>query len=171
MVKNLPNYFKPNGELDHEKLPNLTEQQFYELHKTSNNRRTTMAFLDLNFDDVVEPRTVPGDAEYQLRIQSVREGVDKNGNAYLMPNFEIIGEVGAKNFSYFLGLPGPNTDAKQANNKKYKLKNFLDAFNLPYNSDPINDWIGAEGWAILGLEESAEWGEQNFVKKFVKSGR
>ena len=127
-----------------------------------------MSFLDLNFDDVVEPRTVDPDTEYKLRIIDVREGIDKNQNPYLMPRFEILDEVGAKDFTYFMGLPNASMDAKRLNNAKYKIKTFMDAFGLAYNSDPTSDWVGSEGWAILGMEENDQYGPQNFIKKFVK---
>jgi hypothetical protein len=127
-----------------------------------------MSFLDFNFDDVVEPRTVDPDREYKLRITDVRSGTDKNGNPYYMPRFEILDEVGAKSFTYFLGLPNDSMDAKRLNSVKYKIKTFLDAFGLPYDGDPENDWAGAEGWAILGVEENDQYGPQNVIKKFVK---
>jgi hypothetical protein len=59
-------------------------------------------------------------------------------------------------------------DAKRTNSAKYKLKTFMDAFGISYNSNPATDWAGSEGWAILGVEETDAWGEQNFVRKFVK---
>lgn len=127
-----------------------------------------MAFLDMNFDDVVEPTVAPADAEYKLRIVDVKEGTNKNGDAYLMPRFEILEVVGAKDFTKYLGLPTASMDAKKMNNAKYALKVFLDAFKLEYASDPA-DWVGAEGWAILGVENNEQYGDQNFIKRFVKS--
>lgn len=127
-----------------------------------------MAFLDMDFNDVVEPTVAEADTEQKLRILDVKEGTDKNGHAYLMPRFEICDLVGAKDFSYFLGLPHGEMDAKRLNNCKYKLKTFMDAFGLEYASDPA-DWVGEEAWAILGVEENEQYGPQNFVKKFVKA--
>lgn len=124
-----------------------------------------MAFLDMNFDDVVEPTVAPADAEYELRILDVKEGNDKNGNPYLMPRFEVIDVVGAKDFSYFLGLPNDSMDAKRLNACKWRLKTFMDAFKIEYSSDP-QDWVGQTGWAILGVEETDQYGEQNYIKRF-----
>jgi len=120
----------------------------------------------MNFDDVIEPTIAPADAEYKLRILEVREGTNKSGGPYLMPRFEICDVVGAKDFSYYIGLPDASMDAKRLNNTKYKLKNFMDAFKLEYASDPT-DWVGSEGWAILGVENNEQYGDQNYVKKFV----
>jgi len=127
-----------------------------------------MSFLDMNFDDVVEPRAVAPDKEYKLRITEVREGTDKNGNGYILPIMEVLDEVGAKNITYFLGFPREDMDAKQLNAAKYKIKKFCEAFNVDPNSE-FQSWVGAEGWAILGLDETDEWGEQNFIRRFVKS--
>ncbi len=127
-----------------------------------------MSFLTgINFDDVVEPRAVAPDKEYKIRILEVREGTDKNGNPYILPRFEILDEVGAKDFTYFMGLPNDNMDAKRLNTVKFKIKNFLEAFNLDPSTDP-SDWAGSEGWAILGMDDNEQYGEQNFIKKFVK---
>ncbi len=128
-----------------------------------------MSFLtDINFDDVVEPRAVDADKEYKIRIVDVKEGTDKNGNPYALPRLEILDELGAKDFTYFLGRPNPDTmDAKQINSAKHKIKTFLEAFDIDSSADP-SDWVGSESWAILGMKEDEQYGEQNFVKKFVK---
>jgi len=136
-----------------------------------------MGFLDnVDLENVVEPSTVPADAEYKLRIVDVKidpstpDGLprDKNGNSYLLPRFEILDEPTAKEFTRFIGLPNDSMDAKKKNSSGYALKNFLAAFDLEQSAmvDP-QDMVGAEGWAILGLEESEQWGEQNYVKKFI----
>jgi len=126
-----------------------------------------MGFLDIDFNDVQEPTAVPGDEEYKLRIVDVRQADDKNGAPYMLPRFEIQGEPAAKEFTRFLRLPHDGLDAKQLNSCKWQLKNFFEAFDLDPNMASIEDMIGAEGWAILGLEESEQWGEQNYIKKFI----
>ena len=136
-----------------------------------------MGFLDnVDLENVVEPTTVPADQEYKLRIVDVKtdpstpDGLprDKNGNSYLLPRFEIPDEPTAKDFTRFIGLPNDDMDAKKKNTSGYQLKTFLAAFDLEPSAlvDP-SDMVGAEGWAILGLEESEQWGEQNFIKKFI----
>lgn len=124
-----------------------------------------MAILDMDFTDVVEPHAVPADTEYQLRIIEVKEGKDRNGHEYLMPRFEVLDEVGSKDFTYFLGLPHDEMDAKRLNSCKHKIKKFMEAFEIE-NMD-TESWIGATAWAILGVEETDQYGEQNFIKKFA----
>jgi hypothetical protein len=126
-----------------------------------------MGFLDIDISDVKEPTAVPGGEEYKLRISDVRQADDKNGAPYILPRFEISGEPTAKEFTKFLRLPHDGLDAKQLNNCKWQLKLFFDTFDIDPSNIDLEDMIGAEGWAILGLEESDEWGEQNFVKKFI----
>ena len=132
-----------------------------------------MGFLDIDFSDVQEPSAVPGDQEYKLRIVGVKTDengnlpTNKNGQEYLLPRFEIVGEPTAKEFTRYIGMPDSSMDAKQLNNAKWALKSFFEAFDLDPNNVTIDGMVGAEGWAILGLEETNEWGEQNFVKKFI----
>lgn len=136
-----------------------------------------MGFLDdIDYENSQEPTAVPADQEYKLRIVDVKTDLstptglptDKNGNYYLLPRFEIIDEPLAKEFTRFIGLPHEGMDEKKKNSTGYALKTFLAAFDLDSRSisDPT-DMVGAEGWAILGLEETEQYGEQNYVKKFI----
>ena len=127
-----------------------------------------MGFLDdVNLDDAVEPTAVPGDTEYKLRITDAKEDTDKNGNPYLLPRFEAVDHPAAKEFTKFLRLPHPDQSDKEKNNTLWALKLFSEAFDFSFNSLDLESIIGNEGWAILGVEETDEYGEQNFIKKFV----
>ena len=127
-----------------------------------------MSFLDMDFSDVQEPTAVAGDSEYKIRVVDVRQDTDKNGNPYLLPRFEVPDEPAAKEFTKFFRLPHEGLDAKQMNSAKYQLKVFFDAFDIdPASLQQPEDLIGAEGWAILGLEETEQWGDQNYIKKFI----
>lgn len=127
-----------------------------------------MGFLDIDLNDVQEPTAVPGDQEYKLRIIGCKMDDDKNGNPYLLPRFEVEGEPAAKEFTKFLRIPHGELDDKQINSAKWQLKSFSDAFEIDMAAtNSPDDLIGAEGWAILGLSEDPEYGEQNYVKKFI----
>jgi len=127
-----------------------------------------MGFLDYDINDAVEPTAMAGDQEYKIRITSCDQSVDKNGAPYLLPRFEVVGEPTAKEFTKFLRMPHDGLNDKQMNNAKWALKLFADAFELDLSSiESPDDLVGCEGWAILGLEETDQWGEQNFVKKFI----
>lgn len=130
-----------------------------------------MSFIDmsnLNLDDAVELSAVePG--EYKIRITSVKTGTNKNGHPYLMPTFSIEGEAAAKPFTRYYGLPTPDMEEKKLNNTKLALKRFEDAFDIKLsNVQSENDLIGCCAWAILGVEESEEYGTQNTLKRLVK---
>jgi len=135
------------------------------------------SFLEgIDFDNIEAPSAVPGDSEYKLRIVDVKTDLstanglplDKNGNSYLLPRFEIVGEPTAKEFTRYMAIPSTNMDDKKRNSAGYLLKQFLAAFSLNVSAvaDP-QDLIGAEGWAILGMENNDQYGEQNFIKKFI----
>lgn len=128
-----------------------------------------MSLLDLNLGDAVEPKAVDPDREYKIRISEVRSDEDKNGNPYLLPRFEIPDEPASKDFTKFLSVPRDGMTPKQLNTAKWRISEFLQAFgrdpSLPFSPE---DLVGLEGWAILGREETEEYGEQNFVRKFIR---
>ncbi|MFH1547215.1 MAG: hypothetical protein ABIC57_01895, partial [bacterium] len=51
----------------------------------------------------------------------------------------------------------------------YQFGRFAECFGIDY-SRPFSwedDLNGLEGWVILGLKKSEEYGDQNIIKKFV----
>lgn len=131
-----------------------------------------MSLLDLtdyDLDNAEEPKAVKAGEEYKLRILSVENGTDKNGLDYYMPRFEIVEHPASKDFTYFLHVPDKDKmNEKQLTRARWAMKNFLQCFGLSTGpTNPDDDWPGQEGWAILGMREDEQYGEQNFVKKFV----
>lgn len=127
-----------------------------------------MSLLSMNLGDAVEPKAVPADEEYKIRILTVRSDTDKNDEPYLLPMFEIPDQPTSKGFTKFLRIPHQGLDAKKLNSAKWGMTMFLEAFGM----DPGRDFdpeelVGKEGWAILGMEETEQYGEQNYVKKFI----
>ncbi len=130
-----------------------------------------MSIIDLtdtNLDDAVEPTVVDGDAEYKLRIVDCKVDKNKHGNPYMLPRFEVSDEPISKEFTKYLPLPYSGMDEKDLNNTKLKLSRFFEAFGIDASA-PIDseDMIGLEGWAILGVETDDQYGDQNYVKRFV----
>ena len=126
------------------------------------------SLLDIDCDDAQEPTVVAADEEYELRILEAKTDVNKSGNPYLLPRFEVVGEATTKDFTKYLGLPHAEMDAKQLNKAKYGLKNFLECFGMPTSGQlQVDDMNGLTGWAILGGEDNEGYGEQNYIKKFV----
>jgi hypothetical protein len=127
-----------------------------------------MGFLDINLSDAVEPNVVPGEEEYQIRLLSITEGTDKNGYPYILPRFDIPDHPTSKDFTKFLYLPRDGMDSKELNKIKWNLLNFLNAFNIDHSQQiDLNMVGGSTAWAILGVSENEQYGEQNYVKKFI----
>jgi len=126
------------------------------------------SLLDIDVSSAEEPKVVPADEEYKLRILDATIDRDKNDEPYLLPRFEVVDEPLAKDFTKFLRLPHDGLNEKQLARVQWNLKLFLEAFDLPTKGrlDP-EDLKGKVGWAILGIEDNEQYGEQNYVKKFI----
>lgn len=127
-----------------------------------------MGFIDgMNFDDVVEPTARP-EGEYELRIVEIKQDTNKNGEPYILPRFEMVGEVGAKSVGRYMALPIATMDAEKLNKTKLALKRFFDALGVDASQGiDLDSLVGETVWAMLGLEEDEEYGEQNFIKRFI----
>lgn len=125
-----------------------------------------------NVEDAKEPIVMEANSEVKLRIIGVKTGKDKNDLDYIMPRFDIPVSEFAKDFTTFLHVPTrdlANSDKKKFERAKYAMKEFMLTFEIDPNrpGDPEGDWLGREGWAILGVQNTEEYGEQNYIKKFV----
>lgn len=127
-----------------------------------------MGFLEgMNFEDVVEPTAVP-EGEYELRIIEVTQDLNKNNEPYIMPRFEIASEPTAKEVTKYMALPIATMDEKKLNKTKLNLKRFFEALGVDASSGvELEQLQGETVWAVLGLEESEDYGEQNFIRRFV----
>ena len=134
-------------------------------------------FSDENLDDAVEPQAVP-EGEYTVQIKDFKANEagevileDKNGNPYILPLLDVVDcpeAEYAKRFSYFIGLPHDDMDAKQMNACKSRLKLFFQAFKMDGSGRiDFNDMIGLKADAILTVREDTGYGEQNNVSKFI----
>lgn len=124
-----------------------------------------------SLDGVQEPRVAEANSDTKLRILDVTTGTDKNGRPYVLPRFEIVGDDLAKDFTKFLTVPTKELaeeDKKKFERCRWAMKEFMEAFGIdPARPGSEEDWVGYEGWAILGIQTSDEYGEQNYIKKFV----
>jgi hypothetical protein len=140
------------------------------------------SFLDLSnekVDDAVKPEAAPA-GEYTVKITDLRTDDDgkaimfsKSDTPYILPILEIVNAEGCEyfnNFSHFLGLPHDGMDAKQKNRCLVNLREFFQAFGIEYGGEMnVEDWLGNEAEAIVGVKDSGEYGEQNFVKTWVST--
>jgi hypothetical protein len=129
-----------------------------------------MSIVNLAGDvnDAVEPIVVAAGEEYKIRIIGCDSKMNKNDEPYMLPRFEVSDEPLAKEFTKYLPLPFQGMDEKKTNNAKLGLKRLFDAFSFEPSGDfDTEDLVGLEGWAILGIEKNDQYGDGNFVKRFV----
>jgi hypothetical protein len=123
--------------------------------------------------DAQEPTVLPKGTEVKVRIIQVRQGTSaKSGNDYLLPLYEVLGDgmEMVKEVSDFLWvLDKEALTAKEYARALDQFKKFAKCFGIDLSRpfDPDEDLIGLEGWIIVGLRKSDEYGEQNTVSKYI----
>ncbi len=132
-----------------------------------------MSLMEINTDGVLEPRILNAGEEARLRVISVRSGVDKNDENYLMITCEVVDVPEAKEIMYMLYIPSSTMDPKKLNRTKWDWTVFAQAtgFDLSRPFEPEDDLIGLEFWAVLGVRKSDEYGDQNTIRKFLSFTR
>lgn len=122
-----------------------------------------------NFDDTHDEIILEDGSEVLLRVISVDSGVGAKG-PYKRIGYEIDGEPYAKAVYNIMSLPNADDDPRKRNKKNLRLRDFLIAHSMPIDrAFNWNDLLGVEVWAILGVEESEQYGDKNTVKKYTKS--
>jgi hypothetical protein len=127
--------------------------------------------IDVDTSDAVEPSVVE-DGEYKIRITGFNKDngkiirIDKNGGKYFLTVFDIPNEPASKSFSKFFSIPDESQmDKKKLNSSKWDLELFKRAFGL--SEINFSTMVGAEGWAMLGTQVDEQYGDKNYVKKFI----
>ena len=132
----------------------------------------TGSFLDFNLDEVPELHAVPGNREYRLKVRDANvqesKGDQTAGQDLILMRFNIEDEPDTKQVTYPIMLPHDSLDEEQNNNRKRQLKRVVEALGLdPASGFNIEELVGEECWAILTVEESAQYGETNSIKRFI----
>lgn len=132
---------------------------------------TDYSSLENEISGAQAPTALPAGTEAKLRIINVRSGIsEKNDCKWYNVVFDIPEEPLAADFSdFFWELDREHLNSKDYAKALYKFKSFATAFEIDF-SRPFSwedDLIGKEGWAILGMKKSDEYGDQNTVKKYV----
>jgi hypothetical protein len=122
-----------------------------------------------DFSDTHDEVILEEGIEVQLRVLDVRPGVGPKG-PYKLITYEVIDEPFAKAISNVISMPNPNDDARKANKKSLRLRDFMLAHGLDLSrSFNWNDLVGVEVWAVLGVERSEQYGDKNTIKKYTKA--
>jgi hypothetical protein len=133
---------------------------------------TDYSSLEKEISNAPEPKILPKGTEVKARIIAVRSGIsDKNDAQWYQPVFDIPSESLAKEFNdFFWDLADcDKLEEKSTLSAMRKFRNFAQAFDLDYSKpfDWEDDLIGLEGWVILGVKKSDEYGDQNTVSKYL----
>lgn len=142
---------------------------------------TDYSSMEKEIATVPEPIALKKGTEVKARIISVRTGVVDNGKdydgiAYFSVTFDTPDEPLAKEFSdFFWDLVDRDKLAavseKTALGAMRHFRSFAEAFGLDFSRpfDLEEDLPGKEGWLIVGIKKSDEYGEQNTVQKYLSS--
>jgi len=133
---------------------------------------TDYSDLEQQIKDAPEPRVLPAGSEVRARIINVRSGIsDKNDARWYSPVFDVPDDPMVVEFNTFFWelADRDKLTPKEVQRGIYQFGRFAECFGLDY-SRPFSwedDLNGLEGWVILGLKKSEEYGDQNSIKKFV----
>lgn len=124
--------------------------------------------LDEDTTNTVELHSMP-EGEYQLRFLKGEQKMSKKTNKPMVQlNFDIVGEVEAKDLTHYIMLPTSDMDAKERNRRQLSIRDLKYAFGLSDNDRiDFDSLIGETVWAILAEEENEEYGKQNRIRRFL----
>lgn len=123
-------------------------------------------FMQVDVETAVELATVQNGYEGEVQIISVEPNAEKS---YVTVRLEIVGQELTKKVRHPLWFPKPDDDDEKKNNKLLAIKRFFEAFDI--NGDARRDpmgWVGMSARALLKLETSDQWGDQNEVQTFLQ---
>lgn len=118
-----------------------------------------------------EPKVLKVGTEVKARIISIRHGTsDKNDCDWYQVVFDVPDDPMVIEFNdFFWELDESKLETKQFQRGLYKFQQFIECFGIdisrPFDMD--DDWPGLEGWIIVGIRKSDEFGDSNTVKKYV----
>lgn len=130
------------------------------------------SFLDLNLDEVPDLHAVPADEEYRLKIQDYKVGTSNTektaGQQYVLFYLTIEDEPDTKRVTEVIMLPSGQEDKETNNGRKRQMKAFLKACRFDTSKGfNLDELVGEELYAILGVEEDSQYGERNNIKRLV----
>ena len=123
-----------------------------------------MGIVDIAQEEIPELQIAEeGDNELVIADASVEES-QKTGRTYYKIKMKLPNLDNAKAVYHNLNMPmeGDEKDTEFA--LKRNIKSFVEAFNV--SSNEPTDWVGARGWAVLGIEHDETYGDRNKIKRF-----
>jgi|GEM_PF-1020680 len=144
---------------------------------------TDYSSMEKDIANVPEPSVIKKGTEVKARIIGVRTGVtekedsDYYGLSYFSVSYDVPSEPLSKEFNdFFWDLVDlerlKKISEKSAIGAMRKFRTFAEAFGLDYGRpfDLEEDLPGKEGWLIVGIKKSDEYGDQNTVQRYLATG-
>jgi len=133
---------------------------------------TDYSDLEKEIKDAPEPKVLPKGSEVKARIIAVRSGIsDKNGATWYQPVFDVPKDPMVIEFNDFIWdlADRDKIDEKQFARNLNRFRMFALAIGLDFSKpfDWEEDLLGKEGWVILGIQKSDEYGDKNTVSKYL----
>lgn len=126
-------------------------------------------FSEFDLDNIPELKILPAGTEVRLRILDVSLKPDKNNDLMMQVRTDIVDEPLTKEVYWQCHLPTRNMAEKRVAVLKKFLAEFCEAFEIDKSaSNDTSEWLGREGWAILGVRNDAKYGDTNEVNRFLK---
>lgn len=101
-----------------------------------------MSFLDINLDNVEEPKAAAAGFYHlqitQCEVAKTGEKSKNPGSPQFKVSLAFTDEPNVPNITHYVSLPAPGDEPKSANFKALMLKRFLEQFNIPYQSGGID---------------------------------
>ena len=126
-----------------------------------------------------ERKLFPEDQDVMLRIVKLLPNDDdqlvrsnKRGEPYLMIQLKICDIHGAEDYKplqHYLALPSSEIeDPETKKSVRLKYKKFMEAFDIPLEEELTEEMMrNKKAAAILDVEEDAQYGSKNIIKRFV----
>lgn len=120
--------------------------------------------LEIVNAEIPELEAVP-DGEYKVEITNVEEKMDRNQRPGYRVTLRVVDKPNTKRITHWVSMPVEGDDEDKANAKGRQVQAFAKAFKI--KSDDPKEWEGLVADVALVLENSAEYGDQNRVKRFI----
>lgn len=133
---------------------------------------TDYSDLEQEIADAPEPKVLARGTEVKFRITAVFKGTNEETDAtYYRILCDVPDDPLVKDIQFFMNDLG---DRELMTEKHFaqalnKFQHFAACIELDYSKpfDWEDDLPGMDGWAILGMRKSDEFGDSNTISKFV----
>jgi len=126
-------------------------------------------FSEYDLENIPELKILPAGTEAKLRILDVSTKPDRNNDLMLQVRMDVADEPEVKEVYWQCHFPKGSMAPKRVAMLKQFLSDFCEAFGIDKTaSNDTSDWLGKEGWSILGVRSDAKYGDSNEVNRFLK---